>query len=65
MILAIELGFMPSLEGSLQRKIKKVATLVRWDAYTTNDFPFIHTWLILQEKIMLEEGKVGGGGIAR
>jgi hypothetical protein len=30
------------------------------DAYTTNDLPLSCTWLILQEKIMLEEREVWG-----
>jgi hypothetical protein len=62
MVLTIESVFMPSLEGSLHRKIKEVTMRERLDAYTTNDLPLSHTRLILQEKIMLEEGEVWGDG---
>jgi hypothetical protein len=37
---------MPSLEGSLQRKIKEIAMQARLDADTTNDLLFGYTRLV-------------------
>jgi hypothetical protein len=61
MIFTIELGLVPSLERGLQRKIKEDTMWVRLDADTTNNLPLGCAWLILQGKITLEEGEMGGG----
>jgi hypothetical protein len=49
-VLTIEPGSVTSLEGSFHQKIQKVATWVRLDAYTTDNFSFVSIGLILQEK---------------
>jgi hypothetical protein len=40
MVIAIESGFVPSLEKSLHQKILKVVVRVRLNPYPTDDFPF-------------------------
>jgi hypothetical protein len=60
MVLAIKPGPMPSLQRSLQRKVEEASTRASLETYTPNHLLVGCTWLVFQEKIVLEQGKIGG-----
>jgi hypothetical protein len=60
MVLAIEPSPMPSSERNLQRNIEKTSTRAGLKTYTPNNLSVSGAQLVFQEKIVLEQGKIGG-----
>jgi hypothetical protein len=60
MVLAIKPGPMPSPERSLHRKVEEASMRVGLKTYNPNNPMVSGTQLVFQEKIVLEQGKVGG-----
>jgi hypothetical protein len=60
MVLTIKPGHMPSSERSLQRKVEEANTRAGLKTYTPNNLSVSDTWLVFQEKIILEQGKIRG-----
>jgi hypothetical protein len=60
MVLVVELGPMPSLEGSFQRKVQEAGARAGLKTYAPNDFLVRGACLIIQEKDFLIRGKFGG-----
>jgi hypothetical protein len=58
-VLAIELGTVPSLERRFRREIKKTSTRVSLEAYAPYNFPDGGAQLVLQKKIIFEQWEVG------
>jgi hypothetical protein len=58
MVFATKLGLVLSLERSLHWQIHEAAARVRFEAYATNNLPFIGARLILQQEIAFEQGKI-------
>jgi hypothetical protein len=58
MILAVEPRPMPTLERSLHRKINELGARMGVKTETPNDLTVSGTWLIFQEKVILEQGKI-------
>jgi hypothetical protein len=59
-ILAVEPCLVPSLKRNLHRKIKEASTRADLKTHTPNDLTVSGTRLIFQEKVILEQGKLGG-----
>jgi hypothetical protein len=53
-VLAVELGSMPSPKRAFQRTIKEASARVGLQAYTSDNLPFSGAWLVFQEKIAFE-----------
>jgi hypothetical protein len=60
MVLLIKRGHMPSPERSLQRKVEEANTRADLKTYTPNTLSVSGAWLVFQEKIVLEQGKIWG-----
>jgi hypothetical protein len=54
MVLTIEPGFVPSLERSFHRKIKKATLRANLKSYTADDLSIIDASLVFQEEISFE-----------
>jgi hypothetical protein len=53
-VLAVELGSMPSSKRNFQWKIKDAGARVGLEAYASNNLLIGGTWLVFQEKITFE-----------
>jgi hypothetical protein len=60
MVLAIKSDPMPSLERSLQREVEEACTRAGLKTYTPNNLLVSGARLVFQEKIVLEQEKIGG-----
>jgi hypothetical protein len=60
MVLAVELGSMPSSERSLQRKVMEINVRAGLKTYTPMNLSVSGARLVFQEKIFLEQGKIRG-----
>jgi hypothetical protein len=60
MVLTIKPGPMPSPQRSLQRKVEEASTRASLETYTPNHLLVGGAQLVFQEKIVLEQGKIGG-----
>jgi hypothetical protein len=60
MVLTIKPGPMSSLERSLHRKVEEASTRAGLKTYTSNNLSVSGTRLIFQQKIVLEQGEIGG-----
>jgi hypothetical protein len=58
MVLALEPRPVPSLKGSLHRKVKEAGTREGLETHTPNNLAVSGTRLVLQEKVILEQSKV-------
>jgi hypothetical protein len=60
LVLIIKLGPMPSPERSLHRKVEEAGARAGLKTHTRNNLSVSGTRLVFQEKIVLEQGKIGG-----
>jgi hypothetical protein len=58
LVFTLEPRPMPSPKRSLHREIKKAGVRVSSKAHTPNSLTVSSTWLIFQEKVILEQGKI-------
>jgi hypothetical protein len=54
MVFSIKLGFVPSPERSFHGEVKEASTRASLEINAPNDVLVIGTWLVFQEKIILE-----------
>jgi hypothetical protein len=59
MVLTVEPCPVPSLKRSLHRKIKKAGARAGLKTHTPNDLTVSGTQLVFQEKVVLEQEKLG------
>jgi hypothetical protein len=58
MVLTLEPCLVPSPKGSLHRMVKEASTRVGLETHAPNNLVVSGTWLVFQEKVVLEQRKI-------
>jgi hypothetical protein len=58
MVLTVEPCPVPSPKGSLHRKVKETSVRAGLETHTPDNLAVCGTWLVCQEKVILEQWKV-------